>query len=990
LYDFTGTSEARLGGSKVSFSRLMLMLSKNRISNEQWGATSTNVQKLQTLQCVRLMMRDGNLRAHLRDEGGVAGGRSCIDSLAHMFMSYANSYYTTGRDAPFIADVLTELANIMKRLAEEPQSRLILLDHNVHNTFVLLLGSKDSYILQCVLAALINFVNDDTEAGSHRNELDESYHVREKCLESLSRLECVETLLRFVQEYSVHFKCLAVELLTCLAELEKCRRQMKSFHALSMCLSVLHLTADLELVQQLLRLLSQLLGDDTHSIEELRLLGGVPLLLSFLSERWEWGISSSALTNPEACNMSATEAHAVTSQHAITVFSICSCLTQLAMEDESNYQIRVSNGVVTVAQLLLSDIWKPFAHEKNHLNVWAGAARTLRLIFSCERNRKIFRRLLPTELYGPFIDVGHYNRKLESYLPLCEVRFRLSQPSHASVLQKFQQSIHEIDIVRLQTEAPSIRGYKVQELLGKGGFGAVYQVVDENEVQHAMKELPLEDADASFSSSKDGEVDPGILEEAKVMQSLHHPNVCKLVEYFVEKRHLYIVMELVKGMSLGEYFSTISEKGLRLKEEKIWSIFIPLVQGVHYLHVKKNVVHRDINPNNIMIDTFLRVKITDFGLARQQRGDQTKDKHLQNVVGTVLYTCPEILQNRPYTAKADVWSLGCILYQMVALTPPFHGNNPLQIAQQIVEGHYQPILERIQMERTAPSSPTSDPDKTAAKQDLGMEDQSHHNNKPSELWNDKITQSMADPSPLLCDIIAKMLSTEPVDRPSIGDVVQMIAPKIIEEMEKVNYEVDVTKAKLAREIEAKEQQSAEVYRSRAAYQRILAAKSASSSRRPKSNIEIPAEAATTTTTVHFAPTPPLNEGGETGAAEPGSRALTQPQADPHPVVHAGDDDEQDQHQRGVAPMLTVSGLQVRPIEDQCEILLKQAHKLILIEQLPPPVIRTAASSRRNVVDRYKREIFSPMRASSLNLKTELKKLVEGWFVFPLVCLDTRL
>jgi serine/threonine protein kinase len=105
-----------------------------------------------------------------------------------------------------------------------------------------------------------------------------------------------------------------------------------------------------------------------------------------------------------------------------------------------------------------------------------------------------------------------------------------------------------------------------------------------------MKELPLEDEDGSFSSSgtlQDGEVDPGILEEAKVMQSLHHPNVCGLVEYFVEKRHLYIVMELVRGMSLGEYLSTISEKGLRLKEAKIWSIFIQLVQAVHYLHVKK-------------------------------------------------------------------------------------------------------------------------------------------------------------------------------------------------------------------------------------------------------------------------------------------------------------------------------------------------------------------------------------------------------------------
>jgi hypothetical protein len=117
---------------------------------------------------------------------------------------------------------------------------------------------------------------------------------------------------------------------------------MKSFHALSMCLSVLHLTADLELVQHLLRLLSKLLGDDTHAIEEVRLLGGVPLLLSFLSDRWEWGIASGSYTEEEdekngdrssshhqKRRMSESEAHAVTSQHAMTVFSICSCLTQL-------------------------------------------------------------------------------------------------------------------------------------------------------------------------------------------------------------------------------------------------------------------------------------------------------------------------------------------------------------------------------------------------------------------------------------------------------------------------------------------------------------------------------------------------------------------------------------------------------------------------------------------------------------------------------------
>jgi hypothetical protein len=111
---------------------------------------------------------------------------------------------------------------------------------------------------------------------------------------------------------------------------------------------------------------------------------------------------------------------------------------------------------------------------------------------------------LPSELYGPFVDVGHYNRTLDSYLPLCDVHFRLCQPAHVSILQKFKQSVQDIDIVRLQNEAPSIRKYRVQELLGKGGFGTVYQVVDENEVRgHMTRDVARQDKTRQDTTRQD-------------------------------------------------------------------------------------------------------------------------------------------------------------------------------------------------------------------------------------------------------------------------------------------------------------------------------------------------------------------------------------------------------------------------------------------------------------------------------------------------------
>jgi serine/threonine protein kinase len=106
-----------------------------------------------------------------------------------------------------------------------------------------------------------------------------------------------------------------------------------------------------------------------------------------------------------------------------------------------------------------------------------------------------------------------------------------------------------------------------------------------------------------------------------------------------------------------------------------------------YLHIDKRIVHRDLNPANIMIDSSFQIKICDFGLAK------TLSQTIPNnsFVGTLIYTCPEIVENKAYSEKADIWAVGCIVYELAKLKPPFVSTNPLTLAKRIVDGDYEKL-----------------------------------------------------------------------------------------------------------------------------------------------------------------------------------------------------------------------------------------------------------------------------------------------------------
>lgn len=180
--------------------------------------------------------------------------------------------------------------------------------------------------------------------------------------------------------------------------------------------------------------------------------------------------------------------------------------------------------------------------------------------------------------------------------------------------------------------------------------------------------------------------------EVAIYKSLDHPNIIKYYTSFVDSGSLYIVMELVEGQTLANYISSLKEKNQRIVEGKIWRLVIEMCAGLRYLHLDKKVVHRDFTPMNIMITKENHVKIADFGLAKQ-RGTHSSS-NLKTFVGTIQYSCPEIVRNQPYTEKADIWSLGVILYELATLNTPFAGENPLAIARKIVEEDYTPLSKK--------------------------------------------------------------------------------------------------------------------------------------------------------------------------------------------------------------------------------------------------------------------------------------------------------
>ena len=169
--------------------------------------------------------------------------------------------------------------------------------------------------------------------------------------------------------------------------------------------------------------------------------------------------------------------------------------------------------------------------------------------------------------------------------------------------------------------------------------------------------------------------------ECKIQRELDHPNIVRMLDAFETDNEVISVAEYVPGELFRLFDQYRHEVGgaRRLPEARVQELAGDLVAALHYLHSKR-ILHRDIKPQNILLNAEGRAKLCDFGFARNL-GVNTFV--LTSIKGTPLYMAPELIEEKPYDHTADLWSLGCILYELLVGQPPFSTTSLFQLIKKI-------------------------------------------------------------------------------------------------------------------------------------------------------------------------------------------------------------------------------------------------------------------------------------------------------------------
>ncbi len=207
----------------------------------------------------------------------------------------------------------------------------------------------------------------------------------------------------------------------------------------------------------------------------------------------------------------------------------------------------------------------------------------------------------------------------------------------------------------------TISHYKILEKLGEGGMGVVYKAQDTRLDRFvAIKFLP-----SHLSSSADNKA--RFLQEAKATAALNHPNILSVYDVGEFEGSMFLVLELVDGNTLSAHIANLkSGTGVQVTQALEW--LSQIAQGLSVAH-EKNIIHRDIKPQNLMVTASNQVKIMDFGLAKLMSGSSMTKTGTS--LGTLSYMSPEQAQGLSADHRSDIWSLGVVLYEMLTTELPF-------------------------------------------------------------------------------------------------------------------------------------------------------------------------------------------------------------------------------------------------------------------------------------------------------------------------------
>ncbi|WUP66392.1 serine/threonine protein kinase [Streptomyces sp. NBC_00258] len=224
--------------------------------------------------------------------------------------------------------------------------------------------------------------------------------------------------------------------------------------------------------------------------------------------------------------------------------------------------------------------------------------------------------------------------------------------------------------------------YRLHGSIGRGGMGEVWQATDEVLGREVAVKLLLGDEADSAAAAR-------FRLEAQTAARLSHPYVVAVFDFGAWDDRFYLVMELVEGQSLAQELTAAGSLGT----ERVATVAAQAAAGLAAAH-REGIVHRDIKPGNLLSDAQGTVKIGDFGIARFVDDPASALTTAGQIVGTSLYLAPERALGRPASAASDVYSLGCVLYQLLTGRPPFHAESATVTLHQHIDMPPVPPRER--------------------------------------------------------------------------------------------------------------------------------------------------------------------------------------------------------------------------------------------------------------------------------------------------------
>lgn len=226
--------------------------------------------------------------------------------------------------------------------------------------------------------------------------------------------------------------------------------------------------------------------------------------------------------------------------------------------------------------------------------------------------------------------------------------------------------------------------YNKLKLLGKGSYGTVYKVEKKkNNKFYALKQIRAHKLKNTYEIKN-------LINELKILCFHNCDYLLKCREIFYDNHQINIVTDYASYSDLSNYITKHKNKNKLINERTIWLIFIQCCYGIEYLH-EYNIIHRDLKPANILLNDQSSILLADFGISKIIENKMNS----YTLIGTPYYISPEMYNDINYDKKIDIWSIGCILYELTTLTVPFQANDMIALKKKVISGYYYDKISNV-------------------------------------------------------------------------------------------------------------------------------------------------------------------------------------------------------------------------------------------------------------------------------------------------------